>query len=374
MLRHFLAYLFKGRNTSRGFTPKLAINKPVKISQEQKMDIAELTTEAYKAIKQKDIVQSVRYCSQLARFTNDHLYSFVFLSHLYDKPQHATQWLVDNLLNAPEDYLKLLTKKSNSIWLQTHTIDYGYRISNTGEPLNVVNFNVHQIEEQIISAQSSLTNLAKAPDADLVNGYTLQNDFYESKAELKNLLSGLIQVKNKILDLCFNYAVMIEKQLIQQKRSVNFLESVYEDVNSYFNLNSNDVYAKLMKASSLVYSDDAEDRSLLFTEVRRAIKSAADYFYPPSSRAVVCKDGKERSLGDDEYLNRLHEYIATEFSKSKSSQLLNAEFELLAAFMRKLDRIASKGVHAEVSLSEAKQGLIGLYFFLHNIISHKATS
>lgn len=37
-------------------------------------------------------------------------------------------------------------------------------------------------------------------------------------------------------------------------------------------------------------------------------------------------------------------------------------------FARKLNDIASKGVHAEVTSGEAKQGLVGLYLFLSNII------
>ena len=338
------------------------------------MDINSVISEAHEEIRKGNIVQSVKCCSRISRFMNDHLYSFVFLGHLYDNPKHATQWLLDDLGNVSENYLKLIVKKANSIWLESHTIDYGYKVNNDGEPMSVVGINVNEIAERIVIAKKSIANLEQAPPppVDLYNGYTRQNEYYETKASLKTSLSGLIQVSNKILNLCYNYVVMIEKRIYQQSKSVNFLESVYEDVNNYFQLNSNDVYAKLIKSSSLVYSDDTEDWSLLLTEIRRAIKSAADYFYPPVEDIVICKDGKERNLGDEGYLNRLHEYIATEFSKSKSSQLLQAEFDLLAAFIRKLDRIASKGVHAEVSLSEARQGLVGLYFFLHNIIAHKA--
>jgi hypothetical protein len=32
--------------------------------------------------------------------------------------------------------------------------------------------------------------------------------------------------------------------------------------------------------------------------------------------------------------------------------------------------MASKGVHASVTLAESKQGLVGLYFFLFNVSQH----
>jgi hypothetical protein len=83
---------------------------------------------------------------------------------------------------------------------------------------------------------------------------------------------------------------------------------------------------------------------------------------------VRCSDGQERDLGDEQYLNRFQEFLLTKFEKSSSRDLLRTEFEHLAVFARKLHEVASKGVHSEVSIQDAKLGLIGLYMFLYNII------
>jgi hypothetical protein len=175
-------------------------------------------------------------------------------------------------------------------------------------------------------------------------------------------------VKRKIKTRCLNYAVRAERQLEAQAKAVTFLHQTQTEVNNYFKAHSDDVYTKLQKASQLIDSDEAEDCSLLLTQVRRAIKSAADFFYAPVAEPVKCADGKERSLGDDQYLNRLHEFLATRFTKSTYRDLLQAEFELLATFARRLNEMASKGVHADVSPAEAKQGLLGLYMLLCNVI------
>jgi hypothetical protein len=53
---------------------------------------------------------------------------------------------------------------------------------------------------------------------------------------------------------------------------------------------------------------------------------------------------------------------------------LKAELEALGKFLERLNDLASKGVHASVALTEAKQGLVGWYFFLFNLsqnLSHK---
>ena len=99
-----------------------------------------------------------------------------------------------------------------------------------------------------------------------------------------------------------------------------------------------------------------------------AIHAASDYFYPPVSGEVVCFDGSSRKMGKEQYLNRLHEFVLKSFGSSTSSELLNAELNQLMIFARKVNDIASKGVHAQVSESEAKQGLLGLYLFLANVI------
>jgi hypothetical protein len=84
---------------------------------------------------------------------------------------------------------------------------------------------------------------------------------------------------------------------------------------------------------------------------------------------VMCSDGRERKLRDDQYLNRPKEFIATALPAGRSRELLGAELSFLGAFARRLNKISSKGVHADVTGAEAKQGLVGLYMFLYNVIS-----
>jgi hypothetical protein len=82
----------------------------------------------------------------------------------------------------------------------------------------------------------------------------------------------------------------------------------------------------------------------LLTEVRRALKAAANFFYPPVSGKVRCADGVERLLGDEQYLNRLQEFLVQRFASSTAQELMAAELDHLAAFLRRLNDMASKGV------------------------------
>lgn len=151
--------------------------------------------------------------------------------------------------------------------------------------------------------------------------------------------------------------------------ATSFISETQSQVNLYFSTRSEDTYRKLQKATHLLRSNNPEDHALLLTTVRRAINSVADFFYPPVSDEVRCSDGIIRKMGNEQYLNRLHEFCSTTFDASTSKELIRAELNYLMLFARKLNDIASKGVHAEVSVVEAKQGIVGLYLFLSNLIN-----
>jgi hypothetical protein len=194
--------------------------------------------------------------------------------------------------------------------------------------------------------------------------------YNNKKTRIRLRISAINTIKERIKARCLNYAIMVERQLETQRKTQCFLEQVQNDVNNYFKAHSEDVYMKLQKAAQLVESNDPEDLSLLLTQVRRAIKATADFFYPPSDQITKCQDGTERDLDDEHYLNRLQEFLADKLAKSSSRELLDVELKYLGVFVRRLNNVASKGVHATVSVSEAQQGLLGLYLFLYNLCSH----
>jgi hypothetical protein len=189
----------------------------------------------------------------------------------------------------------------------------------------------------------------------------------ELDPELQLRVKALQTIKVRLKARCLDYASQVERQLDLQRKNQGFLDLVQNEVNNFFKARSNDVYVKLQKAAELAVTPDLEDAALLLTEVRRALKVAADFFYAPVPGKTLCADGKERDLGEEKHLNRLQEFLAQRLKSSTSKELLQAELEALGKFLDRLNNLASKRVHASVALAEAKQGLVGLYFFLFNL-------
>jgi len=337
--------------------------------QKEHMDYAGAINCVYEHLENDHVDRAVMMCLRIARNLQDYLYAAIFLREMYPVRREFVRVLYDDTSHLKEEAQKFIDKQSLEYWLDIHTLDYSLASDDDGNERNVLAIAVGEMDPELEQWERTITDMAIPSGMGEFDTAAFTDQYTREKANIRLRIKSIQTVKQRIKTRCLNYAILLERQLDAQRKSQNFLEQCQNEVNNYFKAHSDGVYTKLQKASQLVTSTDLEDLSLLLTQVRRAIKAAADYFYPPINESVKCADGKERQLGDEQYLNRLNEYLSTSFQKSLSRDLLRAELDHLAVFARRLNDVASKGVHYEVMAHEAKQGLIGLYMFLHNIIS-----
>jgi hypothetical protein len=334
------------------------------------MDYAKVIDRIYEHIENGHVDKAVMGCLRIARHLKDYLYAAVFLREMYPNKKELVRVLYDDTSHLKEEAQKFLYEKSLEYWLDTHSLDFSLATDDYGEDPNVLVIGAGEFDPELEQWERSIQDMAVPTGMGEFDTAAFTDRYNNQKAQIRLRIKAIQTVKERLRTRCLNYAIRIERQLEAQRKAQSFLEQAQNDVNNYFKAHSEDVYTKLQKAAQLVDSDNPEDLSLLLTQVRRAIKAAADFFYPPRDQVVKCSDGTERVLGDEQYLNRLQEFLANRLAKSSSRDLLRAELDHLAVFARRLNDIASKGVHATVSFSEAKQGLLGLYLFMYNLCSH----
>lgn len=307
-------------------------------------------------------------CLRVARSAQDHLNATIFLRELYPKKEEVSRTLYDDTSHLKEEAQKFIWKRSIDRWLEIHTMDFSFPSDDPdGEEKTVLRVAAGEIEPELRQLEATLGELTPPAGLSPFDAAAFHDSANSQRARIRLRITALNTIKARLKTRCLNYAIQIEKQLASQDRNQAVLWTVQNDVNNYFKDRDADVFQKLQKAANLAASADSEDAALLLTEVRRALKAAADHFYPPQSEPVLCADGKERALGNDRYLNRLEEYLAREMPSSTALELATAELSLLSAFMRRLNDLASKGVHAAVTSAEARQGLVGLFMFLSTI-------
>jgi hypothetical protein len=334
------------------------------------MDYSAAINRVYEHLENDHVDKAVMTCLRIARNLQDYLYAAVFLREMYPGKREFLRVLYDDTNHLKEEARKFLSESSLEHWLDTHTLEFSLCTNDEDEECNILAIGVGEIGPELEQWERAIKDLTVPSGMGEFDTAAFTDSYINKKEYIRLRIRAVHTIKERIKTRCLNYAIRIERQLQAQSKSESFLQECYTEVNNYFKAYSEEVYTKLQKAAQLVDSNETEDYSLLLTQVRRAIKGAADYFYPPKTEPIICSDGKERSLGDEQYLNRLQEFLTTTFQKSSSRDLLRTEFEYLAVFARRLNEVASKGVHADVTAQEAKQGLIGLYLFLYNVVSH----
>ncbi|MGX9726049.1 MAG: hypothetical protein ACTFAK_01640 [Candidatus Electronema sp. VV] len=331
----------------------------------------ELIRLAYEHLDSDHLEQAVMACVRITRQRKDFLFTAVFLREMRLPNDDLIRAIYDDTNHLKEETGRYIYEHSHKVWLETRTLPYALGQDERGNDFNLLIHAVSEIDQVIAQYQQEITELTVPSGMSEFDTAAFFDECTKKKEYLRRHIRALLTIRANIKSRCFRYLSQLEAQIKVQKNTESFLSKIQTDVHNYCRSHSEDLYAKLIKAAELIDSEDAESLSLLLTQVRRAIQAAADHFYPSRSGTIKCADGKERVLGDEQYLNRLHEYLATAFPKSSSRDLLRAEFEHLSIFAKRLNDVASKGVHASVSDSEAKQGLLGLYLFLYNVISRQ---
>lgn len=124
-----------------------------------------------------------------------------------------------------------------------------------------------------------------------------------------------------------------------------------------------DAIEKFMSAYERLSSSSSEDWSQALTAARRVIKSVADSIYPPRDT----KKG-DRKLGEEQYINRLWAFLDEHAVSGSDKDMAKAHVNYLGSFLQRLNDKASKGVHAEVSYTEAVRAVLYTYLSLGDIL------
>lgn len=150
-------------------------------------------------------------------------------------------------------------------------------------------------------------------------------------------------------------------------------------VEDIFRVNRNLVDEKLInycpetiKKLSSIYdnlaSSNEEDWANAIHSCRRILKEVADNLYPPTDKTI--KVGKkEIKLGEEQYINRLIQYIDNKSDSKTYKNIVGSSLEDIGNKLDALNDAACKGTHNIVTKFEAQRYLIYTYLFLGDILS-----
>lgn len=131
-------------------------------------------------------------------------------------------------------------------------------------------------------------------------------------------------------------------------------------------LDLNPVLAEqLMLAFKGVSSSNDEEWSQALTTCRRLLEGVADAVYPANSDPVA-----GRVLTQAQYVNRLWAFMDKAIESDSNKALAKTHVDFLGAWMEKTNKLANKGVHAEVGQLEAVKAIFHTYLVLADILDY----
>lgn len=331
------------------------------------MDSQELVERIHDHVESGAVDKATIACLRLARAIGDVFNSVMFLRELHPDRKQIHEAFFEETRHLKKDAREFLWESTTDRWIEERSFDYSFDSEN--DEKNVLGMGVGELIHEVELMEKWIQDLKLPNGMGEFDTAAFTDRHTDMKSQMRLKIRACHSLLERIRTRCLNYATRVEGQLRAAEQASSFIGSVQLDVHNYYAARSDSAYRKLRKAAALIDSSESEDHAFLLTSIRRAVKAVADYHYPPSGHGVVCSDGRERVLDDSKYLNRLQEFCAREFPPSTSTSLFQSELEYFSVFVHRLNSAASKGVHAEVTQLEAKQGLLGLYMLLSNLIA-----
>lgn len=122
---------------------------------------------------------------------------------------------------------------------------------------------------------------------------------------------------------------------------------------------------QLMLAFKSVSSAKNEEWSQALTSCRRLLEGLADAVCPANSDPLL-----GRLLSQAQYVNRLWDFMDRSIESDSNKALAKVHVDFLGSWMEKTNKMANKGVHAEVGQLEAVKAVFHTYLVIADILEY----
>ena len=122
---------------------------------------------------------------------------------------------------------------------------------------------------------------------------------------------------------------------------------------------------QLMLAFKSVSSAKEEEWSQALTTCRRLLEGVADKLQPASEQKI-----NGRVLGQSQYVNRIWAFMDGAIESDSNKALAKTHVDFLGSWLEKINKLANKGVHAELGQLEATKAVFHTYLVIADILEY----
>lgn len=232
----------------------------------------------------------------------------------------------------------------------------------------ITNFGVGEIEAQVESLRLAVERAVTPTNLHHLDTYFMERGNAQVRTALSLQIRELERVLSRIRVRVHDYLSVCEQQLMFGQVNADIFERNRRYVQERLSAIAPDALEKMNAAFRRLEEGDTEARSHALESCRRLLKSLADALYPPPKEPVKGRDGEERDLTEDKYINRLWQFAAERVEGHRSGNLLLATVQDLGNRLDRLYVLTNKGVHAEVDEFEVNQCTIQTWMIVSDLL------
>jgi len=166
----------------------------------------------------------------------------------------------------------------------------------------------------------------------------------------------------------YSYLCRVESELKFSSVANDIMERYRQRVDEHLAEVASDVLEQFTAAYRRMNEGGVESRSHALTSCRRILKAIADAVYPARSDPVTDRSGQPRDVSDDKYINRLWLFIDDHAAGSTVANSMHATLSEVGARIDRLNELANKGVHSEVTADEVEWCVVQTYILTGEVL------
>lgn len=227
---------------------------------------------------------------------------------------------------------------------------------------------VGQLEEQLRLAEAAHDEYTVPTGLTGGDLYYAQKQADGGRARLIPAIGTLRAILDRVRSAVYSFLVATETELEAGQPQAGLFVRAQAYLNDALAEYAPVALEQFVAAQERLYGGSPEDLAHALTSCRRMLKSLADHLYPPTNQVVVGVDGVGRKMSDDQYRNRLLEYVRQALGTHGHGEVLQKTLDGLGARLKALDALASKGVHANVTAPEAETCVVWTYLMAADLV------
>ena len=192
-----------------------------------------------------------------------------------------------------------------------------------------------------------------------------------------NMVTGIARSQknlNTLKSQYYEYALKKQIELEFGNVASDIFTRYREKVDVAFSDLSKETIVKLQAIEGKIDSGNPEMYSQALTTCRRLFESVAvelfnKYFPDYNEKLYTTKSGKDIDISGDHYKNKLSAVIEKLEDKAVSKTIVGSSIVYLLDWIDNLSNLQCKGVHAEVSKTDAERCIIQTYMCLGDILN-----